>query len=160
MLEPATHGHSGRGVSRGAMPARAAPSSADDAEVITASDRLLLTLGANTAAVTLLAMTAVAATGRQTLRDTAIAALAGWGFSVAAVSMTSRRHPSRRRVVAAQVLVLLGFAVSGLGAGVVWAAAPTLSGHLAAVALLLGAAALALNYLVWMPHPQSRNSLQ
>jgi len=134
---------------------------ADEAEPTTASDRLLLTLGANTTAVTLLAMTAVAATGRQTLRDTAIAALAGWGFSVAAVSMTSRRHPSRRRVVTASVLVLLGFAVSGLGAGVVWAAAASWSGRLAAVVLLLGAAALALNYLVWMPRAaQSKNSLQ
>jgi len=165
MLEPATHGHSGRGVPRGAVSARAqaarpAATSADDAEAITASDRLLLTLGANTAAVTLLAMMAVAATGKQSLRDTAITALAGWGFSVAAVSMTSRRHPSRRRVVTAQVFVLLGFAVSGLGAGVAWAAAHTTSGQLAAVALLLGAAALALNYLVWMPKPQSRNSLQ
>ena len=133
---------------------------ADEVEATTASDRMLLTLGANTAAVTLLAMTAVALSGRQTLRDTAIAALAGWAPSVAAVSMTSRRHPSRTRMVMARVLVLLGFAASGAGAGIVWAAAPTLSGHLAAVVLLLGAAALAFNYLMWMPQPQSRNSLQ
>jgi hypothetical protein len=147
--------------SPGGQPRLVQASNAEEAEATTAADRLLLTLGANTAAVTLLAMTAVAATGRQTLRETAIAALTGWGFSVAAVSMTSKRHPSRRRVVAGTVLVLLGFAASGLGAGVVWAAAPSVSGHLAAVVLLLGAAALALNYLAWMPRaPQSRNSIQ
>jgi len=152
-----------------ATPAEAAATSraaraawdAEEAEPTTASDRLLLTLGANTTAVTLLAMTAVAVTGRQTLRDTAIAALTGWGFSVAAVSMTSRRHPSRRRILTARALVLLGFVASCLGAGVVWAAAPSWSGRLAAIVLLLGAAALALNYLAWMPRAtQSRNSLQ